>query len=405
MEPVTSTLMSGCAAFALMTGTPAPDDYSAMIARDGLRATEAALAARTIPTPDDLFVLGGVRFLGAVETALQTRYRTGLPQGMAVMSDIPVLRLPIPENPMPEPFDPVMVEALFAGLTQDMAGAINTLDQIGDADAVGVRLRTDDLWFDININGARDACEGALDVAGQALNGGFGAPLNGVTVRFDTADAAWLSAYAHLLSGVAETVLAFHPAEAIARVTQGRAAMQALVPLEADPMDYWSPAQMAQSVDLAAMVIMAIEGQPDADRSRAALAHFQAMIADNRTFWTRVAGEADNDAEWIPNKNQTSALPIPFPADTGGSWLAVLAELDGVLRGDVLIAHWMLGDGAGINLARLMQDPPPVDIAGYVQGTSLVPYMERGRLVSFDALRRFEDMVRGDAGLYMVILN
>ncbi|NCO87268.1 MAG: hypothetical protein GW886_11635 [Rhodobacterales bacterium] len=121
-----------------------------------------------------------------------------------------------------------MVEALFQGITQDMAGALATLDRTGEDDAVGVTTRTDDLWFDIDMNGRRGACEGVLDVAGLGRGGGSGAPLNGVSVRFDTADAAWLAAYAHLLSGLPETVLAFHPAEAIARVTEGRAAMAAL---------------------------------------------------------------------------------------------------------------------------------------------------------------------------------
>jgi len=401
MEPFLST----CAAIAVISGTAGPGDYSTMIATDGLRATEAALAARTDPTPDDLFALGGLRFLGAIERALQLRYQNGMSHGFAVMADIPVLRLPIEENPSPVPFDPAAIEAMFLGITQDMTGALAALDQIGDDDALGVSIRTDDLWFDINSSGQRDECEGMLDVVGLGLTGGFGEPLNGITIRFDTADAAWLSAYAHLLSGISETVLAFQPAEAIGRVLDSRAAIEALSPLGHDSMGYMDMQEITKIVDLVTMFVYALEGQPDIDRSRAAHAHFQAMIADNRVFWNRVALEADNDAEWIPNKSQTSALPIDFPSDTGGAWLSVLAELEGVLRGDVLIPYWTLGDGAGINMAKLFQDPPPVDIVGFVQGGALVPYMERGRLVSFEALQRFQEMVRGNAGLYMIILN
>ena len=401
MEPFLST----CAAIAIISGTAGPGDYSTMIATDGLRTTEAAIAARSDPTPDDLFALGGVRFLGAVERALQLRYQNGMSQGFAVMADIPVLRLPIAENPSPTPFDPAVLEAMFLGITQDMTGALAALDQIGDDDTLGVTIRTDDLWFDINGSGQREECEGVLDVVGLGLTGGFGEPLNGVTIRFDTADAAWLSAYAHLLSGISETVLAFEPAEAIARVLDSRAAIEALSPQGSESMGYMDMNEIKNIVDLVTMFIYALEGQPDIDRSRAAHAHFQDMIADNRVFWNRVALEADNEAEWIPNKTQTSALPIDFPPDTGGAWLSVLAELEGVLRGDVLIPHWTLGDGAGINLAKLFQDPPPVDIVGFIQGGALVPYMERGRLVSFTALQRFEQMMMGNTGLYMVILN
>lgn len=404
MEPVTSTLLSGCAAIAMMSGTPAPEDYSAQIAQQGLRATEATLVARDDPTPDDLFALGGVRFLGAVENALQTRYRFGLSQGLTTMSEIPILRLPIGENPVPEPFDPAVIEALFLAVTQDMAGAIAALDRINDAMEVGVVIRTQDLWFDINMNGTRDDCEGVLDVAGLALTGGFGPPPAGLTVRFDTADAAWLSAYAHLLSGLSETVLALQPAEAIARVTTSREAREALSPVV--PTGGWfDPREMTDVVDLLAMFVYTLEGQPDAARSRAAHAHFLAMIADNRTFWSRVARETDNDAEWIPNKNQTSALGIDFPAETGPMWLDVLAELDALLRGDLLIPHFTLGQDAGINLARLMQDPPPLDIVGLVQGGTLILYMERGPRISGQALARFDDMLLGDAPLFMLILN
>ena len=38
------------------------------------------------------------------------------------------------------------------------------------------------------------------------------------TIRFDTADAAWLAAYTHLLAGVSELALAFDPTPQIARV-------------------------------------------------------------------------------------------------------------------------------------------------------------------------------------------
>src|SRR5690606_9949702 len=121
-------------------------------------------------------------------------------------SDIPVLRLPIDENPSPIPFDPAVLETMFQGITDDMTAALAALDQIGDDDALGVTIRTDDLWFDINGSGQREACEGVLDVVGLGLTGGFGEPLNRITIRFDTADAAWLSAYAHLLSGISETI-------------------------------------------------------------------------------------------------------------------------------------------------------------------------------------------------------
>lgn len=158
-------------------------------------------------------------------------------------------------------------------------------------------------------------------------------------------------------------------------------------------------------IDVAAMFIHAIEGQPDATRSQAAHAHFLGMITDNRTFWARVATETDNKLEWIPNPRQTSALPLEFPADIGARWRDVLAEAEAVLKGDLLIPHWRLGDAAGINLALAMQNPPEIDIISIVQGEGILPFAQVGPRMSGQSLSAFARMLGGDAALYMVVLN
>ena len=385
------------------TGAVAQSDVSAQIGTAGLRATEAALAALPDPGASDQFALGGVRFLAAIETALQTRYRTGLSTTLTDLADIPVLRLPIPENPMPEPFNGAIIEGMFTQISTDMTGAISALAVITDASDVGLTINTADIWFDINMSGQREAGEGLIDVTGVTLNGGF-APNAKPVIRFDTADAAWLSAYAHFLAGISDVVLAFGPAEAIDKVRATLPQLAALTP-DPDPYEYSYDAEFGSYVDIAAMVLGALEGQPDVTHSRAAHAHFLAMIADNQSFWTRVAQEQDNQAEWIPNKRQVSALPIDFAPDTGATWLRVLADAEAVLNGDLLIPHWRMGDGAGIDLAALMENPPPVDLIGMIQGGDLLPYARAGRLMSWDSLARFDQMMQGDAGLFMVILN
>jgi hypothetical protein len=379
-------------------------DASALIAAEGLRGAEAALAALPDPTPSDRFALGGVRVLAAVEGALQLRWRAGMSQGMAMLSGLPLLRLPIPENPAPAPFDPASVESLFRTALTDLAAAREALSGIADDDAVAVVVRMDDLWFDIDADGARGPGEGVLDVAGTLLMGGNAAPSQGFAVRFDTADAAWLMAYAHLLSGVSEGVLALDPTSAIARVAEARAGFAELGP-PAPSNDFTLETQFGDMADLIATVVMAIEGQPDPARTRAARDHFLAMASESRRFWTLVAREADDDREWIPNKAQTSATGLPFPPETGTRWLAVLAEGEAVLRGERLIPFWRVGAGAGLDLHALMEDPPAIDLAGLIQGATLLPYLRRGPLASAQALRQFDRMVQGDSVLYAVVLN
>jgi hypothetical protein len=392
-------------AFVLLSALPAiaQTDVSFMIRSDGLRATEAALAALPDASPSDQFALGGVRFLAGIETALQTRYRTGLSTTLTDLADIPILRLPIPENPDPEPFTGAILEEMFAQVSTDMDGAITALATISDAADVAVLIDTADIWFDINRSGQRDPGEGLIDVTGSTLARAITPEMTPV-IRFDTADAAWLSAYAHLLAGTSELVLTVAPAETIDKVRDAIVGLAALND-QVGEFDYSYDAEFGDYVDIAAMILGAIEGQPDASHSRAAHAHFVAMIADNRIFWARVAQEQDNESEWIPNKRQVSALPISFPPDTGASWQRVLADAAAVLNGDLLIPHWRMGNSAGIDLAALMQDPPAVDLIGMIQGGDLLPYARTGRLISFESFWQFDQMMQGNAGLFMVILN
>jgi hypothetical protein len=378
---------------------------SRQIGADGLRATEAALAALPDPTAEERFALGGVRFLAAIETALQTRWKHGVPQDIFMVMDMPLLRLPIAENPTPAPFDGAVVTELFTQVEADMAGALTALAGVQD-EAVTLRIDTGDLWFDINRDGQREAGEGIGDLAMFGMTGIADGVAPKTVIQFDSADAAWLTAYAHLLSGLSTAVLAVDPAAAIDRALTGSAAMAA----------YWSAAQPAADwsfrdsfdgyADALLIVIEGLEGPVDPDLSQATLDHWLAMIAANRDFWRLVAAETDNEAEWIPNKAQTSAIGLVLPADTGQVWLNVLAEGERALRGEVLIPHWRLPDGVGLNLNAFLTAPPAdLDLLGLIHGVDALPYVETGPLISGDALWRFESLVGGDAGLYMVILN
>ena len=396
---------SMCTAFAIIgltTTASAQTDYSQMISDRGLSQTESTLSAQPDKTPSDMFALGGVRFLAAVEGALQSLYATQINPEMAEMSGLPFLRLPLPPNPDAAPFRPELIAETYQAALADLQGSLDALDTITDADAVAVTINTDDLWFDINANGARDPGEGMLDSAGAQLNQGLSGDTKGPTIRFDTADAAWLSAYAHLLSGVGETILAIDPTSAIARVTESAAAIKEISP---SPKPLFFTQDDGVWIDVAAMFIHAIEGQPDPKRSRAAHAHFLGMITDNRTFWERVATETDDKLEWIPNPRQSSALPLEFPADIGARWRDVLAEAEAVLKGDLLIPHWRLGDGAGINLALAMQNPPEINIISIIQGEGILPFAQTGPRMSGQSLTAFARMLDGDAALYMIVLN
>lgn len=378
----------------------AAQDVSAEIAAQGLTATETRLAALPAPTEADRFALGGVRFLRAIETTFQTRYRTGMddPTGM-----VPLIRLPMGSAP-DAAFAPGDVAALFARAATDMETARAPLQGLAAGPDFTVEIRLADLWFDVNADGTRSPDEDLMQLLGPSLMGwrwferdpAAPAPV----IRFDRADAAWLSAYTHLLQGVSDILLAYDPTDALTRAAAARDGMAALAPPEFSEYDIFTP-----GLDAIWVILEALDQQPDAARLSQARDHFLSMVTENRAFWAAVETETDDDAEWLPNARQTSALGLTLPPETGATWLAVLADGEALLRGEKLIPYWRLGAGAGVNLGRMFTDPAPIDVKDWIQGAGALPYLERGDTVTAESWNRFQAMMGGDAMLMSVWLN
>lgn len=388
------------------TAAQADGHYSQLLAENGPGRAAAQLETTGVQTPSDQFAMGGLQFLAAVEGALQTRYTYDLTSDrMNQIADVPFLRLPIAPNPAPKPFDPAAIEMIFVDAIAHLGSATDSLDTISGTDTVVVGIALADLWFDINSNGQRESGEGFISVVGNVLGETPDTPIaTDIVIQFDTADAAWLSAYAHMLSGMSELILSTDPAPALASVLDGAQAMDKLRGHQLQRMGFFGGDELPL-IDAFAGVVVALEGPLDRERTRAAHQHFLDAIADNREFWTRLDAETDNAAEWVPNSRQQSALPLQFPSNIGDGWQAVLADAEDVLTGTQLLPHWRLGQGAGLNLAKMLQDPPVVDVIGLFQGYSLAPYAERGRVVSFDSMREFDEMTGGNSPLFAIILN
>ncbi len=373
------------------------------IGTTGLAATEARLAARPTLTDADRFALAGVRFLGALEAALRLRWNTGILPGLA---DMPVFRLPIPDNPDPPAVRPAAFAELFRDMTDRMAGVAAPLSDIPDTSAFGLEIDLGDLWFDIDGNGTRTPGEDAFDVVGPMLLGwqwsGRDPALPSPVIRFDAADAAWLSAYSHFIAGLGNTLLAYDPTTAITEITAARARLSAL---RGEPREEILIAGEADWIDGAAIVLRALDQTPDTARAALAQTEFLAMIDDNRVFWRRADAETDNDREWIPNDAQTAALGFTLPPGASAVWQALLGDAEAILRGERLVPYLWLGDDAGVNVGRMFTDPRPIDVAMWIQGLGALPYVEKGSLVSPRNFRIFTGIMQGDAMLYMVMLN
>jgi hypothetical protein len=379
---------------------------SAEIGSTGLIATETRLAALPSPTDADRFALGGVRFLRAVEGALQLRWKTGLSEQLTML---PFLRLPIPENPAPAAFDPTAIATLFkdVGTGMDSARAPLT-DIVANAD-FGVEISLSDLWFDINANATRDAGEDMLAVAGPMIVGWAWDSRDPTTpapiIRFDGADVAWLSAYTHLLGGLSDVILAYDPTDPITRVTDARTAMSALGQLTPDPIFGMGGGSSLDAVDYAAIILATLNQSPDKPRMASAQAHFLSMVTDNRRFWAEVGLETDNDNEWLPNDSQKSAMGIELPPGTGPMWLGVLSDFEALLTGKKLVPYWRITGPAGVDVGQMFTDPRPIDLIAWVQGEGAVPYLKQGDLISPANWQAFEQVMSGQAMLFTLFLN
>jgi hypothetical protein len=159
------------------------------------------------------------------------------------------------------------------------------------------------------------------------------------------------------------------------------------------------------AVDAIWVILDALDQQPDAARLTTARDHFLSMIAENRSFWTAVETESDDTAEWLPNARQTSALGLTLPPEHRGHMARRAGRWRGAAQRRKLIPYWRLGDGAGVNLARMFTDPAPIDVKDWIQGTGALPYLEQGAPVTAESWSRFEAMMGGNAMLMSVWLN
>ncbi len=380
------------------------ETLSAEIGRTGLAAVETRLSALPQLTDEERFTLGGVEFLRAVEISFQMRWRENLTDSTGML---PFLRLPIAANPKHDPFQPATIVGIFQAAEAELAKAHANLTAIPETSDFGAPIRLDTLWFDVNSNGTRDPGEDLPAV----LSGTFSrrptateSPPSRLTIRFDVADAAWLAAYTDLLTAVCDMVQAYDPTAPIARVLDAHRKMADLGPLKPELLLKSTP-RIPDEIDMLAIVLATLQQQPDATRTAAARDHLLSMVAWNRVFWQRVARETDDDAEWLPNAQQHSAMGFDVPTDAAAAWGAVLADMEAALKGDKLIAYWRVGPPAGLNLAKMFAEPRPIDIPGWIQGWAALPYLQQGTLVTSDALAAFSRAVQGNTMLFALWFN
>lgn len=387
----------------------AETDISTEIAETGIAPTLARLSALDSPSDEERFAVAGLEFLNALSQAYQLRWEVGMPRDIDMMFGMAGR---LPENDTTRNLDPAEITALLSNTLDAMERARTALAGIPEDSDFGLVLRFGDLWIDLDRDGKRAEYEDFAEMVGVTIWGWRWMsqterpPLP--EIRLDVADAAWLSAYTHMIAGSTEMILAYDPEPSIARVLEAKSVLRGA------PEPGGRQRNFESFVDLFAIIDGTLRHEPAVARTVAARDHFLAMVAENRIFWTRVAAETDNDREWIPNDAQVSATGIPFPKGIGANWQRVLADAEGLLTGKLAAPYWdvegfVMGNpdsaSIGIDISRMFTEPRPIDLVGWIQGWGALPYLSDAPLVTSANMQRFEMLVSGQAPLFMVFLN
>ncbi|MCO6047858.1 hypothetical protein NG895_28465 [Aeoliella sp. ICT_H6.2] len=307
---------------------------------------ETALLVHLDANPGDdeaRFGLGVIQFFRAVENLGQALYEYG---AVSENATEPFLRLPVPQNPDPAEITHAELGRVLELFAADLARAEATLADIED-DNVKLRLRLADITLDFTGTGEQQTQ--LLELLNK-LNGG---PLDlqkanpDFRIHFDRGDVAWLRAYCHALSALAE---AYGAVDVEPGFSDRVARVFPRVRATPDREDEKRP----NAVKIA-----------DAPHLRRMRLHLVAVCKLNRETWRHIRSETDDDFEWLSHAKQTDQLGLPLSEEQVNAWLAMLEQLEGLLTGQRLMPNiWVrmvdpnLAKGKGVNFRKVLDDPP-----------------------------------------------
>jgi len=343
------------------------------------------------------YASGAVHFFKALEGLGQGLHRHGFDSPQSFM--LPLMRLPVPENPAPEPLTYEQFRAVLSGFRDELTVAAEQLGGVPAGADIGVEVDLARLGIDLNGDGSIGPDESALAIM-AALNQNMAADqpaAPSLVFRFDRADGYWLQGYANFLIAQADFWLAhdfrsafdgsFHMLFPKAKLPL----QDALVPLDngAGSM-FASEWRIADFISFVHMINWPV-AEPDLRRK--ARGHLLEMIRLSRENWKAIRAETDNDREWLPGPqqkgiNQLTGLEVGETEVQ--AWHSALAMAEDLLEGRTLLPHFRIAD-KGINMKRFFEEPQTFDLVLSITGPAIVPYLDEGKILTaeeFEAVRQ-----------------
>ena len=319
--------------------------------------------------------LGMIRMVQALEHLSQGLYRYGLQAPEDGM--LPVVGLPLPKNPSPDPITYDALRDLLIAFHDDLERAEITLGTLGSLDAK-VPLNVFAIAYDVDGDGTVSDSEHFVEAV-RMLAGGEPPPEELPVIAFDLADGIWLRGYANLLMGFTDFMLA-HDWRVTFETTFHLFFPNANLPMrEARTSTEFDTFGFEATSIADAIAFIHLINWPVIEPERLAelRSHLKATTALSRQNWEAILAETDNDREWLPSPRQDPALgDIRVTWDQVKNWQLILNEFDLILDGGKLLPHWRFAQG--VNLRRVLEEPLPFDLVLWITGSAALPYLEDG---------------------------
>ncbi len=370
---------------------------------EGQLAEGAAAMQRVIESnPDNhhaRFSLGMVQFFQAIEGLGQDQYRYGLLGGRA--RAIPFMRLPIPENPEPEQISYEKARALLQRLIDQLKTTEQTLAAV-KPEGIRIPLKLGLVRLDLNNDGEFLDQETIWHISqvlqNPRLRDADAAPKD-FQIVFDDGDVLWLQGYCHVLSAAGEIILAHDWHDQFER------SAHLFFPNVDTPYEFLQEEGTGQFMSFGAQNIFDFIAWlhtinyevVEPERMQKALTHMETVIRLSRESWKLINLEEDDDREWVPNARQKSVLRgLNVGQNVVEGWQDFLDEVELILQGKKLVPFWRGVKGGispfvgrpqfnkeiGINVRKIFTEPTRFDLALWLQGTGLKPYLEKGEISS-----------------------
>jgi hypothetical protein len=388
--------------------TPVGPAVEAMLVQGKLKDAEKQLAAQLEAAPKDdnaRFALGVVQTLQGGERLMQSLYRYGLNPRWATM--LPIVRLPVPLNPNPEPLTNEAFRQIVADLADDLARAEATLAAIESSD---VKLPLHLGMYRLDFDGDGQATDEETlwrifsRITGRNIDEKTAAAF---VMAFDKGDVHWLRGYCRLLSAICEMQLAYDTQELHDH------AAQLFFPTAKTPYPFLTSQgdrrlrEFEWILDGVALIHKLQLPLAEPARLAKARENLLAVAEQSRLSWAAILAETDDEREWIPNPSQKNpAIPNALVTqEMVDGWLAMLDELEAILEGDKLVPFWRGGETRGINMERVFLEPTEFDLVLWAQGTAAAPYLEQGEVTQPEFWSRIRRGFRGQFFWFAVWVN